>query len=178
MSKMGHDTTTRVKRAYSAVHDFLTEKWIDTHEESKASGFQKFAHFWLLVLKSFGRNKGPLRATALSYATLLALVPLLAVGVSITSGLLQEKGESTTRQLIEQFIDAVVPQLHLMPNGETITYPDSFVGPLPPQSNARTQVVTQINQFISNIQFKTLGAGGILGLILVAILLLSNIEDT
>jgi membrane protein len=175
MSKMGEDTSTRVKRAYTAVHDFFTEKWIETHEESKTTFLHKFAHFCLLVLKSFLRNKCPLRATALSYATLLALVPLLAVGVSITSGLLQEKGAETTHQLIGQFVDAVVPQLQLVPPG---TYPEDFIGPRPARSSAREQVVTQINEFIGNIQTKTLGAGGILGLILVAILLLSNIEDT
>lgn len=178
MSKMGQDTENKIKRAYSAVHDFLTEKWIESHEESKAPWFEKVAHFCLLVLKSFTRNKCPLRATALSYTTLLALVPLLAVGVSITSGLLQEKGQEATRQLIERFVDAVVPQLQLVAPSETAPPDPNFIGPAPPPSNARLQVVNQIEEFISNIQAKTLGASGILGLILVAILLLSNIEDT
>ncbi len=155
-----------IKRLYTNVYEFFTEKWIETHEESKASFLEKFAHFCLLVLKSFLRNKCPLRATALAYATLLALVPLLAVGVSITSGLLQEKGRDATRNLIERFVDAAVPQLKLVEKapGET--------------DDARTQVVNHINEFIANIQAKTLGATGVLGLILVAILLLSNIEDT
>ena len=155
-----------IKRLYTSVYEFFSEKWIETHEESKASFIEKFAHFCLLVLKSFLRNKCPLRATALAYATLLALVPLLAVGVSITSGMLQEKGTEATRNLIERFVDAAVPQLKLVEKapGET--------------EDARTQVVNRINEFIANIQAKTLGASGILGLILVAILLLSNIEDT
>ncbi|HKQ38005.1 MAG TPA: YhjD/YihY/BrkB family envelope integrity protein, partial [Verrucomicrobiae bacterium] len=155
-----------IKRLYTSVYEFFTEKWIETHEESKASFLEKFAHFCLLVLKSFLRNKCPLRATALAYATLLALVPLLAVGVSITSGLLQEKGETTTRTLIGRFVDTVVPQLKDIPSapGET--------------EDARTQVVSRINGFIASVSAKTLGASGILGLILVAILLLSNIEDT
>jgi membrane protein len=155
-----------IKRLYTSVYEFFSEKWIETHEESKASFLEKFAHFCLLVLKSFLRNKCPLRATALAYATLLALVPLLAVGVSITSGLLQERGRDATRDLIERFVDAVVPQLKEVPRAEGET------------EDARTQVVGRINEFIANIQAKTLGASGILGLILVAILLLSNIEDT
>lgn len=163
---MGHDTATRVKRVYSAVHDFVTEKWIETHEESKATWLHKFAHFCLLVLKSFTRNKLPLRATALAYATLLALVPLLAVGVGVASAFLQEKGKGATTELIGNFVDAVVPQLKAVPKAEGET------------EDARTQVVSRINEFVSNIQAKTLGAGGMLGLIFVAILLLSNIEDT
>lgn len=159
-------TNWNIKRLYTSAYEFFTEKWIDTHEESKASIFEKFAHFCLLVFKSFVRNKCPLRATALAYATLLALVPLLALGVSITSGLLQEKGQEATRDLIERFVDAVVPQLKEVPKspGETV--------------DAHTQVVTRIHEFISNIQTKALGSGGALGLIMVAILLLSNIEDT
>jgi membrane protein len=155
-----------IKRLYTSIYEFFSEKWIETHEESKASILEKFAHFCLLVLKSFLRNKCPLRAIALSYATLLALVPLLAVGVSITSGLLQKEGQKATRDLIERFVDAAVPQLKEVPKIEGET------------QDARTQVVNRIHQFIGNIQAKTLGAGGILGLILVAILLLSNIEDT
>lgn len=155
-----------IKRLYTSIYEFFSEKWIETHEESKASMLEKFAHFCLLVLKSFLRNKCPLRATALAYATLLALVPLLAVGVSITSGLLQEKGQEATRNLIERFVDAVVPQLKEVQRAEGET------------EDARTQVINRINEFIGNIQAKTLGASGILGLILVAILLLSNIEDT
>src|SRR3954454_6032018 len=164
-------TNWNFKRLYTSVYEFFTEKWIETHEESKASVPEKFAHFCLLVFKSFVRNKCPLRATALAYATLLALVPLLAVGVSITSGLLQEKGQEATRGLIEHFVDAVVPQLQLVAPSETAPPDPNFIGPAPPPSNARSQVVNQIEEFISNIQAKTLGASGILGLILVAILL-------
>ena len=155
-----------IKRLYTSVYEFFSEKWIETHEESKASILEKFAHFCLLVFKSFLRNKCPLRATALAYATLLALVPLLALGVSITSGVLREKGQDATRNLIERLVDAAVPQLKQMEpiEGETV--------------DARTQVVTRIDEFIGNVQTKTLGGTGILGLILVAILLLSNIEDT
>lgn len=163
-----------IKRLYTSIYEFFSEKWIETHEESKASFLEKFAHFALLVLKSFLRNKCPLRATALAYATLLALVPLLAVGVSITSGLLQEKGQEATRDLIERFVDAAVPQLKWV---EPDKLPPEFIGP-PMPSSARQQVIDRINEFIANIQAKTLGASGILGLILVAILLLSNIEDT
>jgi membrane protein len=155
-----------IKRLYTSVYEFFSEKWIDTHEESKASIPEKFAHFCLLVFKSFVRNKCPLRATALAYATLLALVPLLALGVSITSGVLREKGQEATRNLIVQLVDAAVPQLKDVPRGEGDT------------EDARTEVVNRIHEFISNIQTKTLGGTGIVGLILVAILLLSTIEDT
>ena len=55
-----------------------------THGEEKMPRWEKFAHFWVLIGKSFWRNRCPVRASALAYTTLLALVPLLAVGISIS----------------------------------------------------------------------------------------------
>ena len=59
------------------------------------SNWQKFAHFWVMVWRSFARNRCPVHAYALSYTTLLALVPMLAVVLSLTSSML--KGESEER---------------------------------------------------------------------------------
>jgi membrane protein len=163
---MNNGTGSKLKRIYDATSEFLTEKWVATHEEAQASRLHRFAHFWLLAFKSFARNRCPLRATALAYTTLLALVPLLALCVSISSSLLREKGETATRELIGQFVDAAVPQLKLVPKD-----------PLKPV-DARQEVVERINQFIANVQSRALGVSGIVGLIVVAILLLSTIEDT
>ena len=77
---MGDGTDSRLKKIYTGVYEFLTEKWVATHEEANASRLYRFAHYWLLVFKSFSRNRCPLRATALAYTTLLALIPLLAIG--------------------------------------------------------------------------------------------------
>jgi len=71
------------------------------------SNWQKFAHFWLLVWKSFTRNRCPVRASALAYATVLAIIPMLAVVMSITSGLLKQEGEDQ----IDQFIVKLVGNL-------------------------------------------------------------------
>src|SRR5213082_3846652 len=95
----------KVKKIYRDTYDFITEKWIVTHDEQSASRLQRFAHFWLLVFKSFSRNKGPLRATALAYTTLLGLIPLLAVGFGVASSFLQEKGNSETEKILYQFVD-------------------------------------------------------------------------
>jgi len=104
----------KVRKIYRDTYDFITEKWVVTHDEQSASRLQRFAHFWLLVFKSFSRNKGPLRATALAYTTLLGLVPLLAVGFGVTSSLLKEKDQQETRHDVEEFLHAVAPQLELL----------------------------------------------------------------
>ena len=171
---MGNGFGLKLKKIYTDTYDFLSEKWVVTHEEHQASRLQRFAHFWLLVFKSFSRNKGPLRATALAYTTLLGLIPLLAVGFGIASSFLKEKGDASTRRLIGQFVDAAVPQLQLL-STDTNKAPSTVQQP---KSSARDEVVDRINGFIQNAQSTTLGVSGMIGFVLVAILLLSTIEDT
>lgn len=286
---MGDGTILKLKKLYHTASEFVTEKWIETEEEAKSSRLHRFAHFSLLVYKSFYRNRCPARATALAYTTLLALVPLLAVVGSITTGMLQGQGAAQTRDLISRLVDTVVPQLRLMPKNTAdapIIFSDSQIldphhlatrlsqagdpvsrfiwsrlppatqdlvkaylandakrkecaealaqslnaliqsGPIYQESafagikpseearrllasqplageqlahlnrlfleaaypaelekssaaaDGRQQVVDRLNEFVANIQTKTLGASGIIGLIVVAILLLSTIEDT
>ena len=65
---------------------------VQTGAEQEISRLEQFAHFWVLVGKSFVRNRCPVRAAALSYTTLLALIPMLAVAISVTSSLLKDAG--------------------------------------------------------------------------------------
>src|SRR5262245_54797502 len=44
-----------------------------------AAKWRRFVHFWVLVGRSFVRNRCPIRASALAYGSLLALIPMLAV---------------------------------------------------------------------------------------------------
>lgn len=79
------------------------------NSDEEWSRLHKFLHFWVLVVKSFIRNRCPIRASALSYTTLLALIPILAVAISITSSLLKKQGEHQIYQLVESFVSRVVP---------------------------------------------------------------------
>src|SRR6266403_1191691 len=69
----------------------------------------RFAHFWLMVGRSFARNRCPVRASALAYASLLALIPMLAVVVSVTSTFLKKTGEERIDQFIEKLVATVTP---------------------------------------------------------------------
>ena len=198
---MGRGLYSRLRKLYTATYEFVTEKGIETHEEALAPRWQRFAHFWLLVFKSFGRNRCPLRATALAYTTLLALIPLLAVSFGLISGFLSTKGPYETKRIIGQLVDAVVPQLQLLDEKrlqalETNAGP-SVAGTVPleaGQTNSaagtniiaaaerkitpRDEAINRIDELISNASAKTLGFTGFVGLIFVAILLLSTIEGT
>jgi membrane protein len=62
-----------------------------------------------MVVRSFNQNRCPVRASALAYASLLALIPLLAVVVSVTSTFLKQEGEERIDQFIEQVVASVTP---------------------------------------------------------------------
>jgi membrane protein len=79
--------------------------------ESGLSSLEKFAHFWVLVVRSFVRNRCPVRASALSYTTLLALVPMLAVAMSVTSLFLKSEGQEQIEVFIQNFVDRMVPSV-------------------------------------------------------------------
>ena len=83
------------------------------------SKLEKFAHFWTLVGRSFVRNRCPVRASALSYSTLLAMIPLLAVALSVTSSLLKKEGEDRILQFIQRFVDAIMPPTPVAPLAST-----------------------------------------------------------
>jgi membrane protein len=134
-------------------------------EEMVDQPVHAFLHFWALALRSFVQNRCPVRATALAYTTLLALVPLLAVSLGVSSSLLKSEPEETKR-LIEELIDYVAPQLEQLPGTEQ------------EKIDARQRMVEQIQSFIANIHSGALGLTGIVALLVVALGLLSTIEIT
>jgi membrane protein len=76
-------------------------------EEPRLNGWQRFVHFWLLVFQNFVRNRCPVRASALAYTTLLAVVPLLAVSISVAA-LFLPRDEARQKRELEDLIDAAV----------------------------------------------------------------------
>jgi membrane protein len=199
---MAEKSGARLRKLYTTAYEFVTEKDIGSDGSATTSKVERFAHFWLLAIKSFLRNKGPLRATALAYATLFSLVPLLAIAVSITTAVLAQKGEDRTKQYLKKMVDYVAPQLQLLrktdgskssvakdpkvrPEDKQPDVQDKTTAPqakpqsaLQPETDVREEVVDKIYGFIQNVKPGTLTITGMVGLIAVAILLLTNIENT
>ncbi len=181
------------------------------------SRWQRFAHFWVLVGKSFARNRCPVRASALAYATALALIPMLAVVMSITSALLKKEGEEQIDQFIMKLVASVTtdgPGQHEQPGngvgrgsgndqhvppgrrqiaaegitnspaatpGARLRPPEPGAGLRPaPRRRLKTRkaIAEYIHDFIQNTRSGALGVTGSVLLILVAISMLSRIEDT
>jgi membrane protein len=87
------------------------------------SNWHKFAHFWVLVWRSFTRNRCPVRASALAYATVLALIPMLAVAVSISSALLKQEGEDQIDQFITKLVASLTTEEAANTNSAAAAFP-------------------------------------------------------
>ena len=184
------------KKPFSRLVKILTGVY--TGAESELSRLERFAHFWALVIRSFVRNRCPVRAAALSYTTLLALIPLLAVAISVTSSLLKNEGEEKIYQAIDKLVSNVMPPATLNTNDAAVSLnlsPGMSVALTPTNSEPRnpTNAVAETNlaagdtggddrvataqkeaaqyihEFIQNTRSGTLGVIGMLLLVYVAI---------
>jgi membrane protein len=181
---------------------------IYTGAEGELSRLEHFAHFWALAIRSFVRNRCPVRAAALSYTSLLALIPLLAVAISITSGLLKSEGEEKIYEAIDKLVAEIMPpagsntnvssvslklnspmSVALTPtNSETAGTPTNSVaetnlvvaaiGAVDRVANAQMEATRSIRDFIQKTRSGTLGVAGTVLLIFVVFALLGRIEET
>ena len=194
--------TSWIQRILDGVRAFLDESAFHLHGEP--SYFRKFVHFWMLVIKSFVRNRCLIRAAALSYTTLLALIPMLALAMSVTTSVLKSEGKDQIEHFIGKFVSTMVP-----PAVETNTVPDldeeamqptdvasatnAQTGALtnagstnappaavlhPDMVNAQKRAAEQIYTFVQNAQSGAITGIGALALILVAISMVRSIEAT
>jgi len=170
--------------------------------EVELSRLERFAHFCALVIRSFVRNRCLVHASALSYTTLLALIPLLAVAISVTSSLLKNEGEEKIYQAIDKLVSNVMPPATLNTNDQAVSLnlsPGISVALTPANAGAETNVVAagagdsggdtrvavaqkEAAQYIDNFIQKTrsgpLGVAGTVLLIFVVFSLLGRIEET
>src|SRR5579859_5392225 len=180
---------SRFRQLRKTAEAFLDENGLPG--EIKMSRWRRFVHFWVLVWRSFTRNRCPVRASALAYATLLALIPMLAVVMSITSSFLKKEGEAGIEKFIIKLVDSVTPPAAISTNAVdnasgTVSQKSSNSGDtetaevLANQKAAATQkaVAGNINEFIQNTQSGALGVTGSVLLIFAAISMLSRIEAT
>jgi membrane protein len=169
------------------LRDYLDDKHYE-HQQEKLPRTRRFAHFWVLVLKSFSKNRGPVRAASLAYTTLLALIPVLAVVVSISTAFIKKEGQQPINRLVERLVGTIAPQLDLVPRSSTNFYVEFnfedgttniVAGPSShPQAQVanRELVAQRILTFIRTIDSGTLGVTAGIMLVFVAVMLLSTIE--
>ena len=99
---------TRFRKLLQDARALLDESAL--RSQTELSKLSKFAHFCVMVWRSFNRNRCPIRAAALAYLSLLGLVPMLAVVVSITSSFLKKEGERQIDDFIVRSVLSVMPR--------------------------------------------------------------------
>ena len=168
---------------------------------------ERFVHFWVLVTRQFIRHRCLVRASALSYSTLIALIPLLVVALSVTSSLLKNQGEEQFQRAIEKFTSALVPPatigtnvnasdkhlVTIVTNNPAVVAENSGTNEVSTNLvatsyttnaisvvpvSAQKEMARQIWMFVQKTQSGALGATGVVLLIFVAISLLGRIEET
>lgn len=111
-----------------------------------------------------------LKAGALSYTSVLCLLPLLAITFSVSSIVLAQMGPHQTDRLIDGVMVKLVPQIALLNQHSRITTPDG----LP----TRVQVRQKIKEFLEEIGAGEVGVLGVGFLIFLSISLLVTMEHT
>jgi membrane protein len=177
----------------------------DEKELGLSGRLEHFTHFWGYVGRGFVQNRCLIRASALSYTTLLAMIPLLAIAISVTSSLLKKQGEQDIYKAIDHFISSVMPpatmsEADLRPHpyrqpSVSVTNTDNpdetatNTAAAPEESSnaqdsSNTRVAVQnvaardIHEFIHNTRAGTLGVTGVAVLLFVALSMLNSIEGT
>jgi membrane protein len=168
---------------------------------------ERFVHFWMLVATHFVRNRCLIRASALAYTTLLALIPLLAVVISIGSSLLKNDDEDKIYQAIASIAPAAPINVKIAAgnSNSVITVKTNFAGfdgtessnnvsasapaftngisatdSVEPDAHVSTQkeIARQLHNFVQNTQSNALGVTGVIVFLVIAIGMLSRIEET
>jgi membrane protein len=100
-----------VSKRFSRLIKILSGAATDAEDEIflLESRLERFVHFWVLVIRQFIRHRCLVRASALSYSTLIALIPLLALALSVTSSLLKNQDEAQFQHAVEKFVAAITP---------------------------------------------------------------------
>lgn len=129
----------------------------------------RFVLFWTVVIEGFIANRCPVRASALAYSNLLALVPVFAVVISVTSGLMKQEGEERISAFIQQFISTITPETKTA-FGQLATDPKIAA--------ASKEIAVKIQEFVRNTRSGALGATGVVALLAVGIGMLVRIENT
>ena len=184
---------------FSKVRAMVTEDFsvhrLTEEGRSTLTWIERFVHFWVFAGKSFIRNRCMVRASALAYSNLLALVPMLAIAISVSASMLKEGGEEEKKidQFMNWVVDTIVPPDLEKPvvkpapdaeSGTNSTVIAVSTNAVPAESERGLDPVTRkavrdnIDQIVKRIRGGALSTGGMILLIYLVIMMLARVEDT
>ena len=172
-------------RPHDSSHRF--HRWVFSSTPPTNRGIHFFRislRILLIMYEEFFRTHLAIRASALTYAILLSLIPILALSTSILKGL---GNDEQLKQAAIRFIDQLeapvlsreVPAAMDLPQLQPVA-PDTPNVSQPASLSATAHLhraVDIIFQYVDRTNFAALGIFGVLGLIIVVLLVLSSIEE-
>ncbi len=151
---MADDVLSRLRRLLTGAQRAWDDHADAVADEEKLSAPEAFVHFWVLTVRSFVRNRVPVRAAALAYSSLLALVPMLALVLTIGLGFLRgDEGDKHLDLMIQHVVGAVVPTAE-------------------GTESAQKETVKKLKDFVNDQKTSAVSAGAAVMLIYIAIMML------
>jgi membrane protein len=118
---MANPSLSKLRKLQEEAQAFLHERTLPVADDGELGRFRNVLLFCARVYHGFVRNRCPSRAAALSYTNLLALVPLLAVVVSVSATFIKSQGPQSIQDWIREAIVRVAPMLGLKEAAEEVT---------------------------------------------------------
>ena len=138
-----------------------------------------FLRLLLITLRQFKRNDLSLRSSALTYAILLSMVPMLAMSTAVVKGL---GGGDQLREAAYSYLDTLEKVQETTEHTGEVSQQEVNL-PKPdvelPATNLTGHLRSAVNQlfdYVDRTNFATLGTFGVIGIFLSVIMVLGNIE--
>lgn len=148
-----------LQRVQAEFRSLLREE--DFTESREAPPWRKFLWFWVRVFDGFVRNRSALWASALTYSSLLAFIPFLAIVVGISTSVLKSDAVRI-RGWIDDVLENLVPQLMRTPEF----------------ADRKTEVVTYVLDAIEKVNSGAIGTTGVVVLLVMILFMLTRIEES
>jgi len=177
----------RAQNEVNALPELVRDEiWRTGHLEDRSTRAKFFGFLRVIALTWDGirTNRIPSQAAALSYYTLIALGPLIAIAIMISAFIMPDDGRDRIADTLTDAVYFVAPSAHEATQQE-IMLPDDDAEP---GENEAPETVSQqvvendlervIDTLVENSRSSTVGIVGSLFLIWISIQLLSTIEKT
>lgn len=166
------------KRQLSDLRRYVGQDiWqVNTSDEIHDSWTKRWLRF--IILSSHGaiQNKLPSQSAALSYYTLIAIGPLLALAIMVSGFVLQDKDDDFAVDALNRLILFVAPQVSL----ELSEFPpvEAHEDASESAASLNPQLIELINNLVDKARSGAVGIVGSIVLIFISIQLISSIENT
>ena len=133
--------------------------------------WMRVARFILLAYRKFDEERCYMRAAALAFNSLLALVPVLALATAITSAVTEDDSQSV-QQFVSKVIVSVLPASINQENDDVAKKIDEI------RRNLRENIINFINNLASQIRPDKTGVLSAMVFVYLGLLVVMQLEDT